>query len=160
MTATWDGWAKIDVLLLAAGAALSTPIKDVRRGRPWSVKGQMIRYWYEGNTSSPFGPDTLTASQDGLKIAVGVFLPMQGAGSPSSDAALDSLAEEADGAIQAVILGDAYLGTFPSTNSANGVAIEDTNAEAVNFGIDRGGVVLHVSIPLTYGIPDASTIAP
>ncbi len=160
MTATWAGWAKIETLIRSAGTGLSSPIKDVRRGRPWSVSGRMIRYWYEGTTSSPFGSDTLTQTQDGLKVAIGLFLPMSGAGSPTSDAALDSLAEEADAAIQAALFGDAFLGVFDSTNSANGVAIEDSTAEAVNFGAERGGVVLYVSIPLTYGIPDHATIAP
>lgn len=157
MTATWDGWAKLDTLIRSAGTNLSAPITDVRRGIPFSVTGRMIRYWYDGMGSSPFSPDTFTSTQDGLRLTIGVFLPMAGAGTPASDTALDGLTEEADAAIQAVLFGDAFLGTFGSGNSAIGIQIEDTSASVESIG---NAAVRVLMIPVVYGIPDHATIAP
>lgn len=156
-TATWDGWAKIDTLIRSAGSALSRPITDVRRGIPFSVSGDMVRYWYDGLGTSPFGPDTFTQTQDGIKLSIGVFLKMAGAGNPASDVALDGLVEEADSAIQAALMGDAFLGTFGSGNSAIGVQIEDSSA---SVEVISGAAVRVLLIPVVYGIPDHAVIAP
>ncbi len=155
-TAAWPGWAKIDTLLRSAGTNLSAPISDVRRGIPFSVTGRMFRYWYDGTGLSPFAPsNTLGKSQDGLRLTVGIFLPMAGGGSPASEAALDALAEEADAAVQAALYGD-FLLNADATAAANGIEIGESVADVLNV---QGAAVRYVGIPVTYGIPDAATIA-
>lgn len=157
MTAAWGGWTILDAHLVTAAAALSQPIDLVRRGVPISVPTRMVRYWYDGIGDSPFSPgNTLSKSQIGLQLTVGIFLPIGGAQSADAEAKLDSFLEETDAALQAAIWGDAYLGAVGS-GQAIGVEIGDSQASVEAIG---GALVRVLLIPVTYGIADAADITP
>lgn len=155
-TPAWDGWAKVRDLLVRAGRTLEPKITVVERGIPASIPTDMIRVWYDGNGDSPFGSDTLGATQEGLKLTVGVFLLMGAATSVEAEKRLDERIEAADNAIQDALFGDPNLdsGNAPS---AIGIEIEGTSANAVQWS---GQNIRYVEIPITYGLPDRHAITP
>lgn len=154
--AVWAGWAKLQSILATAAGTMTVPITLVARGVPLSVPTDMIRYWYDGNGASPFSPgDTLTASQEGVNIRIGVFLRMPGGGTLAGEAAVDDRLENADNAIQGALLDDPFLGTFPTTNDATGIEIGDTSTSVENVD---GALVRYLEIPITYGVADRHVI--
>lgn len=153
--AAWAGWAKIKTLLETAGATVTPAITLVDRGAPSSMPQDMIRFWYDGNVSSPVMSDTLNRSQEGIALTIGVFLK---AGAPGieAEARLDERLEEIDAAIQSALLGDAYLGDFGAgTNTTVHLLISDTSAAFGNIG---GAAVRALEIPVVYTVADRHTI--
>lgn len=152
--AAWAGWAKIKTLLETAGGTVTPAITLVDRGAPSSMPQDMIRFWYDGNVTSPVMSDTLNRSQEGIAFTIGVFLKA-GATGIEAEARLDERLEEIDAAIQSALLGDAYLGTFGSDNTAVHLLISDTSAAFGNIG---GAAVRALEIPVVYTVADRHTI--
>lgn len=75
---SWDGaLASIEAHLVAAGAAVTPKITDVRHGEPKDIRNPqgVLAYWYAGDRDSQTGGNTLTKTNIEEGVRIQLYVP-------------------------------------------------------------------------------------
>lgn len=146
------GLAVIDAHMLAAGTALTRPIRLILPGEPSTPPGNCGAYWYEGDGPPVHFPArTLTDEMVGERVTLRWYWQV----SSRDKVAMGNL--EADLRAVKVDLKSRLSGD--STLGGNCVDLDVGDADAAWLNLD-GGLWRTLTIPLVLDYVDIQTIAP
>jgi hypothetical protein len=140
----------IEQHLVAAGTALSNPIRNVKSGPPLALGERLIRCYYLGDTDSELIPDSLTDNTLAERVRVSAYWPIADAGATAADLR-DVEIQALKAQIKNRLVGDDKLG-----GNCAGITVGDF---AVAYVQVEGGWYAELETDVLVHLIDTDTIA-